>query len=147
MGRCNEGHAPPEGVDEHAMEPNRPHHEQMLPSLIALRVFASAGTLQSFSNAALELHVTQGAVSRQIRTFEDELGVKLFTRLTRQVELTEVGRKYLDEVQSRLLADRGGDGPVRLDQAHAIFTSAYCLRWGLRGSCRGWLALRASIPI
>jgi len=71
-----------------------------LPSLIALRVFEVSGRLQSFSNAAIELNVTQGAVSRQIRALEDELGVKLFHRLTRKVELTADGRVYLQEVQA-----------------------------------------------
>ncbi len=73
-----------------------------LPSLTALRVFEVAGRLQSFSNAALELNVTQGAVSRQIRGLENELDVKLFTRLTRRVALTEIGRAYLTEVQAAL---------------------------------------------
>ena len=73
-----------------------------LPSLTALRVFEVAGRHQSFSSAAMELHVTQGAVSRQIRVLEDELGVKLFIRLPRKVELTDAGRAYLAEVQSAL---------------------------------------------
>lgn len=71
-----------------------------LPSLIALRVFEAAGRLQSFSLAANELNVTQGAVSRQIRVLEDELGVKLFSRLTRRVELTSDARVYLQGVQT-----------------------------------------------
>lgn len=70
-----------------------------LPSLVSLRVFEVAGRLQSFSKAADELNVTQGAVSRQIRALEDELGLKLFTRLTRRVELTEDARKYLHDIQ------------------------------------------------
>lgn len=73
-----------------------------LPSLTALRVFEAAGRLQSFSNAAIELNVTQGAVSRQIRALEDELAVKLFARLTRRVQLTDTGRKYLSDVQAAL---------------------------------------------
>jgi LysR family glycine cleavage system transcriptional activator len=93
-----------------------------LPSLIALRVFESAGKLQSFSNAALELNVTQGAVSRQIRALEDELGVKLFTRLTRRVELTEDGRKYLGEVQSAFRQIEKATEQLRSNQAHSILT-------------------------
>lgn len=73
---------------------------RLLPSLVALRVFEVAGRLQSFSKAADELNVTQGAVSRQIRAIEDELGMKLFTRLTRRVELTEEAQKYLVEIQA-----------------------------------------------
>ena len=73
-----------------------------IPSLSALQSFEAAGRLQSFTHAADELFVTQGAISRQIRTLEDELGVKLFSRLTRKVELTEAGRLYLGEVQFAL---------------------------------------------
>lgn len=70
-----------------------------LPSLTALRVFSVAGRLESFSQAAAELHVTQGAVSRQIRLLEEELEVQLFTRGTRRVELTAAGAGYLAEIQ------------------------------------------------
>jgi LysR family transcriptional regulator, glycine cleavage system transcriptional activator len=73
-----------------------------LPSLTALRVFEVAGRHQSFSNAAIELNVTQGAVSRQVRALEDELRIKLFVRLPRRVVLTEAGRRYLTEVQGAL---------------------------------------------
>lgn len=71
-----------------------------LPSLTALRVFEVAGRLGSFSKAANEMNITQGAVSRQIRALEDELGLRLFVRLTRQVQLTAAGEKYLAEVQT-----------------------------------------------
>ncbi|MBY6122918.1 MULTISPECIES: transcriptional regulator GcvA [Roseovarius] len=62
-----------------------------LPSLNALRTFEVAARTLSFSLAAEELSVTQAAVSRQIRVLEEDLGVKLFRRLTRAVELTEEG--------------------------------------------------------
>lgn len=91
-----------------------------LPSLVALRFFEAAGRLQSFSKAALELHVTQGAVSRQIRALENELGIKLFIRLTRKVELTEAGRKYLDEVSEAFLKIRSATDQLRYHQEHAI---------------------------
>ncbi len=65
------------------------------PSLNALRVFEAAARHLSFSRAAEELGVTQGAVSRQIKTLEDHLGMKLFRRLTRALELTEAGSEYL----------------------------------------------------
>ncbi len=71
-----------------------------LPSLTALRAFVAAGRCLSFSRAADELHVTQSAVSRQIRTLEDELGVALFRRLTRRIELTDAGRAYLANIEA-----------------------------------------------
>ena len=93
-----------------------------LPSLLALRAFEVAGRLQSFSNAALELNVTQGAVSRHIRALEDELGVRLFTRLTRRVELTEEGRKYLHEVQFAFHHLEKGTEQIRAHQTHSTLT-------------------------
>lgn len=66
-----------------------------LPPLASLRAFESAGRHLSFSRAADELHVTQGAISRQIKSLETYLRSKLFLRLTRRVELTSTGASYL----------------------------------------------------
>jgi LysR family glycine cleavage system transcriptional activator len=66
-----------------------------LPSLNALRAFESAARHMSFSQAAVELNVTQGAISRQIKSLEDYLGVPLFRRLPRSLELTDEGRQYV----------------------------------------------------
>lgn len=63
-----------------------------LPPLTALRAFEAASRLMSFQAAASELAVTPAALSFQIRQLEDHLGVKLFNRLNRAVELTEHGR-------------------------------------------------------
>lgn len=73
-----------------------------LPPLLALRAFEAAGRHLSFTAAGAELCITQGAVSRQVRHLEDFLQKKLFLRLTRRVELTDVGREYLDAVQQAL---------------------------------------------
>ena len=51
-----------------------------LPSLNGMRAFEAAARLGSFSRAAAELHVTHGAVSRQVRALEDWLGAPLFRR-------------------------------------------------------------------
>ena len=71
-----------------------------LPPLGALRAFEAAARLGSFSAAADELSVTHGAVSRQIRNLEDWLGVALFLRLGKRVQLTDAARAYLAGVQS-----------------------------------------------
>lgn len=63
-----------------------------LPSLTALRAFDSAARNMSFAKAAEELYVTPAALSYQIKNLETELGVQLFRRLNRAVELTEAGR-------------------------------------------------------
>ncbi len=93
-----------------------------LPSLTALRVFEVAGRLESFSSAAIELNITQGAVSRQIRALEDELQIRLFTRLTRRVQLTEAGEKYLSEVQAALNQIEQATSRVRSRQKRAVLT-------------------------
>ncbi|WP_158596133.1 LysR family transcriptional regulator [Oleomonas cavernae] len=66
-----------------------------LPSLNALRAFEVAGRLQSFSKAAGELGVTQGAISRQIKLLEGQLGIDLFHRTATGAVLTVEGAKFL----------------------------------------------------
>jgi LysR family glycine cleavage system transcriptional activator len=69
-----------------------------LPSLDTLRIFAVAARHLSFTKAANELHLTQSAISHRVRTLEDELGVALFNRLTRRLELTRAGQALAQRV-------------------------------------------------
>jgi LysR family glycine cleavage system transcriptional activator len=71
---------------------------QRLPPLSALRAFASAGRHLSFQRAAAELAVTPTAISHQIRRLEEDLGVPLFRRMTRKLQLTDAGQRLLPEV-------------------------------------------------
>ncbi|WP_447096777.1 LysR substrate-binding domain-containing protein [Pseudomonas sp. CF10PS3] len=73
-----------------------------LPPLASLLPFEAAARLCSFSRAADELHITQAAVSRQIRGLEDNLGVKLFYRRNRAVSLTPEGRDLARVVSDAL---------------------------------------------
>ncbi len=66
-----------------------------LPPLNALRAFEAAARLGSFTRAADELSVTQGAISRQVRGLEDYFAADLFTRGHRSVELTAAGNRLL----------------------------------------------------
>lgn len=66
------------------------------PSLRAVKSFVAAAKYQSFTRAAEALCVTQAAISRQIRELEDSLGVALFRRKGRAVELTEAGVIFYD---------------------------------------------------
>lgn len=68
------------------------------PPLTALRAFESAGRHLSFRKAAAELHVTPAAVSHQIKLLEDQVGVQLFHRLPRAIELTQAGRGFLPKL-------------------------------------------------
>ncbi|MBZ9775023.1 LysR substrate-binding domain-containing protein [Mesorhizobium sp. CO1-1-8] len=75
-----------------------------MPPFAALVAFEAAARLKSFTAAANELGVSQPAVTRQIRDFENMIGAPLFERLHRSVELTERGRE-LAETLSRSLAE------------------------------------------
>jgi LysR family transcriptional regulator, glycine cleavage system transcriptional activator len=68
----------------------------------ALRVFEAAARRGSFLKAAEELAVTPGAVSRQIKALEVELGVRLFDRFNRSIRLTEAGETLAQGVRQGL---------------------------------------------
>ncbi len=70
-----------------------------LPPLNALKVFDAAARHLSFTRAAEELFVTQAAVSHQIKTLEDFLGLKLFRRRNRSLLLTEEGQSYYLDIK------------------------------------------------
>src|SRR6187402_820931 len=67
------------------------------PPLNAVRAFVAAARHQSFTRAAIELHVTHSAVSRQIKSLEECLGITLFERRIRQVTLTAEGQQFFTE--------------------------------------------------
>ena len=71
-----------------------------LPPLVALRAFEAAALHENFSAAAETLHVTHGAVSRQVAALEAWLGVQVFHRHGKRVQLTDDGRRYLYAIQA-----------------------------------------------
>lgn len=75
-----------------------------VPSTTSLVVFESAARHESFARAAMELSLTESAVSRQIASLENYLGMKLFARVKKQVVLNEPGRVYMNNV-SKFLSD------------------------------------------
>src|SRR6266545_529947 len=83
-----------------------------LPPLNALKAFEAAARSESFTRAAEELCVTQGAVSHQVKALEETLGVKLFNRVRQRLVITEAGREYLAVVRDAL--DRIAVGTERL---------------------------------
>ncbi|ADU98705.1 LysR substrate-binding domain-containing protein [Alicycliphilus denitrificans] len=83
------------------------------PSLPELHAFAAAARLGSFSRAAGELHVTQGAISRAIARLEEHLGVALFEREGRRSVLTRAGADYLDAVGPSITAIESATLAVR----------------------------------
>jgi LysR family transcriptional regulator, glycine cleavage system transcriptional activator len=73
-------------------------------TLSGIRGFEAAARLLSLTQAAVELSLTQSAVSRQVQGLEEELGVALFVRKAREIALTPAGREFLPLV-SRVLSD------------------------------------------
>ena len=85
-----------------------------LPALNALKAFEAAARHESFTRAAEELCVTQGAVSHQVKALEAELGIKLFNRERQRLIITEAGREYLTVLRDSF--DRIAVGTERLLQ-------------------------------
>ena len=71
-----------------------------IPPLNPLSTFEVAARNGSFTLAAEELNVTQGAVSRQVRTLEEFLGLDLFERQHRSVRLTRAGQAYYADIRT-----------------------------------------------
>jgi LysR family glycine cleavage system transcriptional activator len=107
-----------------------------LPPLNALRAFEAAGRHSSVTLAAAELHVTPGAVSRQIKLLEAALGVELFARNNREVRLTADSALYLNALT---------DGFRRMNAATAQLRDAQQER-PLRIMCSGNVATRWLFP-
>jgi DNA-binding transcriptional LysR family regulator len=110
----------PEVWKEHVMP-------RKIPSLQALSCFDAAARHESYTRAAHELALTQGAVSRQIAALEDFLGVALFRRTRHGVALTPAGAAYARQVAGRL------DGLER-DTLDAMATGPAGLAGGAHGS-------------
>lgn len=89
-----------------------------------LLAFEAAARHESYTRAAAELSLTQSAVSRQVQALEQQLGLTLFRREGRQVQLTDVGRLYQREMSEALgrirsatlqaMAYQSGGGTLRL---------------------------------
>jgi LysR family glycine cleavage system transcriptional activator len=89
------------------------NYRNLTPSMSLLLAFEAAARHESYTRAAVELSLTQSAVSRQVQALEALLGVTLFRREGRTVKLTDVGRLYQREISEAL-------GRVRSATLHAI---------------------------
>src|SRR3546814_6887075 len=85
-----------------------------LPPLNALRAFEAAARHLSFTKAAAELHVTQAAISHQIKALEEWLGLPLFKRQNRALLLTDAGQAYLPPMREAF--DRIQEATATLQQ-------------------------------
>lgn len=85
----------------------------MIPPLTSLQAFEAIARRKSFSLAAAELHLTPSAVSHQVARLEELLGVRLFDRSTRGVDLTPAGQSYLQRVAGALGAINSATDDLR----------------------------------
>ena len=108
-----------------------------LPPLNAVRTFEAAGRHGSFSRAAAELHVTPGAVSRQIAKLEADLGLRLFDRSGAELRLTQPGERFLAATRDALDRLRAGLREVTAQPAAPPLHI-----WGSRFFIRLWLLPR-----
>lgn len=86
---------------------------RMLPGTRALRTFEAAGRLLNFTRAADEVGLTPAAVSYQIKEIEDQLGLVLFTRTSRSIQLTPAGAELLRAATDALDGLRRAVGRAR----------------------------------
>lgn len=93
-----------------------------LPPLNALRAFESAARHLSFTRAATELHVTQAAVSQQVKGLEAYLGMALFRRGHRQLLLTDIGQVYARQVRQSFDMLRDATSRARLESGGSDLT-------------------------
>ena len=88
---------------------------RVLPPMTALPVFEVVGRCLSVAKAAEELHLTSGAVSRQVRNLETFLGIKLFERAHRRIAFTPAGEAYWAKVHAALAEVRDATRTVSAD--------------------------------
>src|ERR1700739_601195 len=94
-----------------------------LPPLGALRAFEATARHMSFSRAADELRVTPAAVSHQIHALEQDLGVKLFQRMNRSIELTASGRVLLPGLSEAFAGIQSSGRRLRAHNAPGTLTA------------------------
>ncbi|MDH2998973.1 transcriptional regulator [Pasteurellaceae bacterium LFhippo2] len=112
-------------------------NNKKLPPLNALKAFESAARHLNFTKAAEELFVTQAAVSHQIKLLEDFLGIQLFHRRNRLLELTELGLQYFDEIRPLLEQIAKATDKIRLQNDRQILTISVPQTFGMQ-----WLVPR-----
>ena len=112
---------------------------RFLPSISALLAFEAVARLGSATGAAAELSLTQSAISRQLKTLEEQLGVALLTRTGRQLTLTSAGQAYVKEVREILNRLAHASVSVRTNPTGGVLNLAILPAFGMH-----WLAPRLS---
>ena len=119
---------------------------RLLPSASSLIVFEAAGRHQNFSRASKELGMSQAAVSYAVRKLEDQLGVPLFHREHRSVELTEVGVRFHADVTVGLSRIQKSAEDIRTKGRESNVTLAASTAFGSMWMLPRLARLRADLP-
>jgi len=118
-----------------------------LPPLPALHTFLVTAQCCNFTRAAEQLHITQGAVSRQIAGLENHLGYELFIRLARGLDLTAEGREWLPRVQQVFgLIDEAVEQIGEKRQTLQLKAPTCVMRWLLPRVLQ-WQKERPDVPV
>ena len=111
------------------------HHD--LPPLTWLRAFEASARTLSFTSAATEMHITQAAISKHVKSLEQHLRHPLFIRRPRGLELTKTGAAYLPKVQDALERLAIGTREVFGQRRHSALTVRCAVSFAVN-----WLAPR-----
>ncbi|MDD0974428.1 LysR substrate-binding domain-containing protein [Pseudomonas fontis] len=118
-----------------------------LPPLPALHTFLVTAQCCNFTRAAQQLHITQGAVSRQIAGLEEHLGYALFVRQARGLSLTREGQDWLPRVQQVFALIEEGVQQVGAKNATLQIKAPTCVMRWLLPRLMEWQALRPDVPV
>jgi len=118
-----------------------------LPPLPALHTFLITAQHCNFTRAAQQLHITQGAVSRQIAGLEEHLGYALFQRQARGLSLTREGQDWLPRVQQVFALIEQGVREVGSHSVTLQLKAPTCVMRWLLPRLMEWQALRPDVPV
>ncbi len=118
-----------------------------LPPLPALHTFLVTAQCCNFTRAAQQLHLTQGAVSRQIAGLEEHLGYPLFIRQARGLSLTREGQEWLPRVQQVFALIEDGVQQIGTPHGTLQLKAPTCVMRWLLPRLMEWQALRPDVPV
>lgn len=118
-----------------------------LPPLPALHTFLITAQCCNFTRAAQQLHLTQGAVSRQIAGLEEHLGYPLFIRQARGLSLTREGQEWLPRVQQVFALIEEGTQQIGAPGATLQLKAPSCVMRWLLPRLMEWQALHPEVPV
>lgn len=105
---------------------------RLIPSTSMLMAFEASARNGSFTLAAQELNLTQGAISRQVSALEEQLGISLFKRIKKTIVLTDVGKIYASEIGGALRSIRNASLNAVSDTTGQTLNVAILPTFGMR---------------